>query len=397
MTERIYYTEPTKTTFEALVVAVESSGSQSIVELDKTAFYPSSGGQPNDTGVLGGARVVDVRELDAGRIGHVITGVVEESQVVTGMVDWPRRFDHMQQHSGQHVLSAVFDQRHSARTVGFHLGQEVSTIDLDRHLPVEAVAEAELDANEAVWRNHPVSIRFATGSEVAALPLRKEPVRSGDLRLIEIDSVDLSACGGTHVDRTGTIGLIAIRGTERFRNGLRVSFLCGGRVLKEFRARGVTLAASAQLFSGNESDIPDQISTLQHTIKGLQRAHRTSEERLSVYEAAALAANAEEMSAWSSIVSAVEVSEAGALRMLVNALIAEPHRVAVLFSSALPAMVVVARSADVDLDARTILSQLTERFGGSGGGKSNLAQGGGLTGVSSELLDAARAILSEHR
>tara|TARA_B100000678_G_C17854004_1_gene360343 strand:- start:11 stop:532 length:522 start_codon:yes stop_codon:yes gene_type:complete len=173
--------------------------------------------------------------------------------------------------------------------------------------------------------------------------------------------------------------------------------LCGGRVLKEFRARGVTLAASAQLFSGNESDIPDQIATLQHTMKGLQRAHRTAEERLSVYEAAALAANAEEMSAWSSIVAVVEVSEAGALRMLVNALIAEPHRVAVLFSSALPAMVVVARSADVDLDARTMLSQLTERFGGSGGGKSNLAQGGGLTGVSSELLDAARAILSEHR
>ena len=396
MTERIYYTEPTKTTFEALVVAVESSGSQSVVELDKTAFYPSSGGQPHDTGVLGGARVVDVRELDAGRIGHVITGVLEESQVVTGIVDWPRRFDHMQQHSGQHVLSSVFDQRHSARTVGFHLGQEVSTIDLDRHLPIEAVAEAELNANETVWRNHPVSIRFATGSEVASLPLRKEPVRSGDLRLIEIDGVDLSACGGTHVDCTGTIGLIVITATERFRNGLRVSFLCGGRTLKEFRARGVMLTASAQLFSGNESDIPDQITTLQHTVKSLQRAHRAAEARLSVYEAAVLAANAEEMAAWSSIVAAVEVSEAGTLRMLVNALIAEPHRVVVLFSSALPALVIVARSADLDLDARSILSRLTDRFGGRGGGKSDLAQGGGLTGVSSELLAAARAILSEH-
>tara|TARA_B100000586_G_scaffold265288_1_gene236781 strand:- start:1855 stop:2334 length:480 start_codon:yes stop_codon:yes gene_type:complete len=159
----------------------------------------------------------------------------------------------------------------------------------------------------------------------------------------------------------------------------------------------VTLAASAQLFSGNESDIPDQIATLQHTMKGLQQAHRTAGARLSVYEAAALAANAEEMPAWSSIVAAVEVSEAGALRMLVNALIAEPHRVAVLFSSVLPALVVVARSADVDLDARTILSQLIERFGGRGGGTSDLAQGGGLTGVPSELLDAARTILSEHR
>ena len=134
MTERIYYTDSIRTDFEALVVGVEPSGSRTIVELDRTAFYPTSGGQPHDTGTLGGARVVDVRELDAVRIGHVIDGRLSMHQVVTGAVDWPRRFDHMQQHSGQHVLSAAFERRHDARTVGFHLGQVSSTIDLDLSL-----------------------------------------------------------------------------------------------------------------------------------------------------------------------------------------------------------------------------------------------------------------------
>ena len=395
MTERIYYTDSIRTDFEALVVGVEPSGSRTIVELDRTAFYPTSGGQPHDTGTLGGARVVDVRELDAVRIGHVIDGRLSMHQVVTGAVDWPRRFDHMQQHSGQHVLSAAFERRHDARTVGFHLGQVSSTIDLDRDLPVEVVAQVELDANELVWRNRLVRTRFATAEEAAALPLRKEPLRPGTLRLIEIDEVDLSACGGTHVDRTGTIGLIAVTATERFKGGLRVSFLCGRRVLEGFRVRKVTLAASARLLSVGESDLPDQIARLQGDAKDWQRARRLAQARLRVYEATALAANAETMGSWSSIVAAVEVLEPGALKMLVATLIAEPGRVAVLFSSETPALVVVARSADVGLDARTVLGRLTERFGGRGGGKSDLAQGGGLTGASAELQDAARTILEE--
>lgn len=394
MTERLYYTAPARTEFEARVVAVEAGPSGAIVELDRTAFYPTSGGQPHDTGTLGGVRVVDVQELDATRVGHVVEGMLAVGQEVGGAIDWPRRFDHMQQHSGQHLLSAAFDRCHGARTVGFHLGQAESTVDLDRDLSAAAVADAEGEANETVWRNHPVAIRFATADEVASLPLRKAPVRSGALRLIEIPGVDLSACGGTHVDRTGTIGLIAVTATERFKGGLRVSFVCGGRALDGFRSRRATLAASAQMFSVGESELPDQIARHQRDAKAKLRELRAAHGRLNDHEARALAAGAETLGGRASIVASVATSDASVLKRLATTLIATPGRHVVLFSSETPALVVAGRSADLTFDARDVLRGLTERFGGRGGGQPDLAQGGGLDADPADLRKAARRLLA---
>jgi alanyl-tRNA synthetase len=394
MTERLYYTEPARTEFEARVVAVEDGPSGTVVELNRTAFYPTSGGQPHDTGVLGGVRVVDVRELDATRVGHVVDGMLAVGQEVGGAIDWPRRFDHMQQHSGQHVLSAAFERCHAAGTIGFHLGQAESTIDLDRDLSAAAVAGAEGEANETVWRNHPIAIKFATADEVASLALRKAPARSGTLRLIEIPNVDLSACGGTHVDRTGTIGLIGVTATERFKGGLRVSFVCGGRALVGFRVRRATLTASAQLFSVGESELPDQIARLQRDAKAKQRELRAAHDRLSEHEAGALAAEAEMLGGRASIITSVATSDASVLKRLATTLIAEPGRQVVLFSSGRPVLVVAGRSADLTLDAREVLRGLTERFGGRGGGQPDLAQGGGLDADPGDLRETARRLLA---
>ncbi len=395
MTERLYYTEPARTQFDGRVVAVARDGPRSLVELDRTAFYPTSGGQPYDTGTLGGLRVVDVREIDDSRVTHVVEGTLEVGQVVSGAIDWGRRFDHMQQHSGQHTLSAAFDRCHGARTVGFHLGQTVSTIDLDRALPADAVAEAEAEANQIVWDDRPVAVTFVTAAAAASLPLRQPPVKGGILRLIGIDGVDLSACGGTHVARTGVIGMIVVSATERCKGGLRVSFRCGRRALDGFRSQRALLRDSARLFSGAASELPIQIAKLQADVKGQRRARHELEAKLSELEAAALVTGARAIGPWTAVVAAVPATDAGALKQIVGAIVGEPGRLAVLVSSQPPRFVVVARSSDVALDARVVLGRLTDRFGGRGGGQPELVRAGGLGGAEADVVAEAWRILAE--
>ncbi len=243
MTHRIYYTDALQTTFEATVLSSSPLGagasSQSKVTLDTTAFYPTSGGQPFDMGSLGGRAVLDVVDGEDGVITHVGDGPLEPGQAVAGVIDWPRRFDHMQQHTGQHVLSAAFERTCAARTESFHLGTTTCTIDLAREVTPAEIAGAEDLASQVVFEDRPVQVRFASETEAAAMPLRKEPARGGTLRLVDVKDFDLSACGGTHVSHTGQIGLIAVTGWERFKGGTRVAFVCGQRALishRRFRA-----------------------------------------------------------------------------------------------------------------------------------------------------------------
>ncbi|MEO7134181.1 MAG: alanyl-tRNA editing protein, partial [Vicinamibacterales bacterium] len=262
MTQRIYYTEPYRRSFDATVVAVDKSAAHSEVILDQTAFYPTSGGQPHDSGTLSGAAVTDVIDREDGSIAHIVSGTLRPGEVVSGEIDWARRFDHMQQHTGQHVLSAAFDRLFGVRTESFHMGPfhpttqtprggglgPSSTIDLAREVTAAEIAQAEDDANRIVWDDVPVALRFATAEEAAAMPLRKESGRTGSLRLIDVTGYDLSACGGTHVERTGGIGVIAICSVEKFKGGSRVEFLCGGRALQRFRVwRGALSAMQKHL------------------------------------------------------------------------------------------------------------------------------------------------------
>ena len=196
------------------------------VVLDRTAFYPTSGGQPFDTGTIGEANVLDVFEQEDGTIGHLVDRELETNSRVRGHVDWSRRFDHMQQHTGQHLLSAAFEREAGAKTVSFHLGTSASTIDLDKELPADQIARVEDAVNSVLWEDREVCVKFVTANEAAKLPLRKEPAREGELRIIEIKDYDLSACGGTHVRRTGgdrrhcDLRLRAIQG--RTARGVRV-------------------------------------------------------------------------------------------------------------------------------------------------------------------------------
>jgi len=422
MTDRLYYNDPYLQAFDATIERVEHRGERLVVTLDRTVFYPSSGGQPFDTGVLGPLRVVDVIDEDDGSITHVVepgtpnvelrtpnleprtpnpeprtnlergTLNLEPGMTVRGAIDWPRRFDHMQQHSGQHVLSAAFDRLFGVRTVSFHLGAAVSTIDLARDVSPADIAAAEGQANRIVWEDRPVAIRFATAEEAARLPLRKEPVRGGTLRLIDVEGFDLSACGGTHVARTGGIGIIAIASWERFKGGLRIEFLCGGRALGAFRSLRDAVSGSVRLLSVLPAELPASIERLQADAKDQKRSLAALQGELARYRAEELAASAEPTAAGKLVARAVD-ADANGQKALATAIAARPGYVVVLVSSSTPALAVVARSPDISLSAQQLLASLMAQFGGRGGGKPEFAQGGGLAASPDAILKAARAAI----
>ena len=396
MTDRLYYADPYSAEFDATIVGVDRQGGRALVRLDRTFFYPTSGGQPFDTGALGGYRVVDVVEDAEGDVVHVVgeaPALLQPGAHVHGAIDWQRRFDHMQQHTGQHVLSAAFDRLFQVRTVSFHLGVDSSTIDLAREMTSRELTAAEDEANRVVWSNRPVSVRFVSAEEAASLPLRKEPVRGGRLRLIDVEGFDLSACGGTHVARTGEIGVIAVASWERFKGGQRLEFQCGRRALGRLRLLRDATDASAKLLSVTGAELPGAIEHLQTASQEQRRALSVLHADLARYRAAELADAAESTPRGRLAMAAID-ADAGTLKAMATAIVSRDGFIAVLASTARPALVVVARSADVGVASQDVLARLTAKFGGRGGGKPDLAQGGGLDAPANVILAEARVALS---
>jgi alanyl-tRNA synthetase len=393
VTERIYYTEPACRAFDAVVTAVvEHEGAAALV-LDRTAFYPTSGGQPFDTGSLGTTKVLNT--IDEGdRVVHVVSAPLSVGDAVHGEIDWTRRFDHMQQHTGQHVLSAAFDRLLDTRTMSFHMGVESSTIDLAREVSLAEVERAVDEANRVVWEDRPVTIRFVSPDEAASLPLRKEPVREGLLRLIEISGFDLSACGGTHVARTGEIGLIAAIGAERFRSGTRVTFVCGGRALRALRGYRDAVAGSVRSLSVLPHELPAAVERMQAEGRQTRKAIGRLQSELAGHEAARLVAASPVVEGVHRAAHVIDGWDAAGLKAIASAMTAQGLAAAALIGTSAPIAVVVARSAGVAVDANAVLQQLLKRFGGRGGGKPELAQGAGLTGDPQEIVRAARDLLN---
>jgi alanyl-tRNA synthetase len=393
MTERIYYTEPAHRSFDAVVTdVVEHEGAPALV-LDRTAFYPTSGGQPFDTGRLGPTEVVNT--IDEGeRVLHVVRAPLSVGEAVHGEIDWPRRFDHMQQHTGQHVLSAAFDRVLDNRTMSFHMGGESSTIDLAREVSPGDIERCVDQANTVVWDDRPVTIRFASPEEAARLPLRKETVREGPLRLIEVADFDLSACGGTHVARTGEIGLIAVTGAEKFRGGTRLTFVCGGRALQALRGYRDAVAGSVRSLSVLPHELPAAVERIQAEGKQARKTVARLQSELAVHEAARLIAAAPLADGVRRAAHVLDGWDAAGLKAVASSMTAQAGVAAVLIGTSAPIAIVVARSSDVALDANAVLQQLLKRFGGRGGGKPELAQGAGLAGDAQVIAAVARELLA---
>ena len=401
MTERIYYTDPQCRAFEAIVTRAFLHDGRPAVILDRTAFYPTSGGQPFDTGrlIVNGApspvAVIDTIDLDDD-IVHVLEAMLPERAAVRGEIDWARRVDHMQQHTGQHVLSAAFDRLLGNPTLSFHMGAASATIDLAREATAAAIEQAVDEANRIVWEDRPVAIRFVSREQAAALPLRKQPEREGTLRLIDIAGSDLSACGGTHVPRTGMVGVIVVLGDERFRGGTRVTFACGGRAVDAWRSYRDAVAGSVRTLSVLPQELPGAVERAQADLKNLRKTVGRLQLSLASQEASRMLRDASDAGGTRVIVEALDGWDAQGLKAIASALVEHGRVAAALFSGS-PALAVIARSPDAPGDARVVLRGLIQQFGGRGGGKADMAQGGGLTGTTADVLDAARERLSAAR
>ncbi len=392
MTERLYYTEPARRSFDAVVTAaIEHEGAPAVV-LDRTVFYPTSGGQPFDTGRIGTTDVVNTID-DGEDVLHLVKQPLSVGEAVHGEIDWVRRFDHMQQHTGQHVLSAAFDRVLDNRTMSFHMGGESATIDLAREVSPGEVERCVDEANRVVWEDRPVTIRFATPEEAARLPLRKEPVREGALRLIDVTDFDLSACGGTHVARTGEIGLIAVTAAEKFRGGTRLTFVCGGRALRALRGYRDAVAGSVRALSVLPHELPAAVERIQSESKQARKTISRLQSDLAVHEAARLVAASPAVDGIRRAAHVVDGWDANGIKAIAFAMTAQAGVAVALVGTVAPIAFVVARSSDIALDANAVLQQLLKRFGGRGGGKAELAQGAGLTGDPQEIVAAARELL----
>jgi alanyl-tRNA synthetase len=379
-TERKYFQDSSFLEFSATVVEVKPSEHGDCVVLDQTAFYPTGGGQPNDTGTLGEARVVDVFEDEANIIYHVVkSGSLEHGQSVSGVVDRGRRLDHLQQHSGQHLLSQAFVQTCGAETRSFHLGSQTSTIDIELQAPTDELMRGAEDlANAIVFEDRPMRVHMVDEAEAALLPLRKESAVQGNIRVIEIENFDWSPCGGTHAARTGQIGLIAIRSHERFRKMTRVEFVCGGRALAEYRLAKDTAFAVARLFSADREKSPELVAAAIQENKGLKKRVRDLLELATSAEAADMLASAPTLQRFKIVQAIFVARDLEEVRMLASKIVQREPSVALLATrDAGGARLVFARSASLTQNMNELLSEACDTLGGRGGGKPELAQGGG--------------------
>ena len=387
MTERLYYRDCYLQEFRAHVLETGDDGRR--VYLDRTAFYPTSGGQPFDIGKLGGANVIEVID-EEDRVAHILDAPVATGEI-TAQIDWSRRFDHMQQHTGQHLLSAVLEELFKIPTVSFHLGAEVCTIDVAApSVTAVQIDQAEVRCAEIVGEARPLAITFEDAA--SDLGLRKESQRTGTLRVVAIQGIDRSACGGTHVRTTAEIGPMLIRKTEKIRGNTRLEFVCGLRALHQARADFRTLQELSRQLSAPVSETPVLVSAQIERIKALEKTNQRLASEVAQREGreqwAAAAPDAQ------GVRRAVEQVTQGAIddaiRTRAQAFVAQ-GRAVFLAVSKNPPSVLLAASADSGIHAGERVKSAVAAAGGRGGGNQALAQGSlpataDLDAITSSLL-----------
>jgi alanyl-tRNA synthetase len=391
MTERLYYSDSYLRTFEAQVIDRAEVNGRPAVILDRSAFYPEGGGQPSDRGTLNQVNVLDVitREADEAVL-HVLAAEVDDR--VTGVVDGARRFDLMQQHTGQHILSQAFVQAANAETVSFHLNPDplagALTIDLNTaQLSPAQIDRAEELANTIVFENRPVAARIVTDSELQALPLRKPPRVDALIRIVQIEGFDWSACGGTHVARTGEVGLIKIVKIERRGAETRVEFRCGRRALHDYRRKNQLIMQLASDLTVGFWEVDQAIGRLRGDAKALRKQLSEADARLQQVEARELLESLEPCGDFGLIARTWPNRDMAYLKRVASLLVARPRTVAVLGSTGAALALVFARSQDLSIDLATLLKAAAAQLGGKGGGSPDFAQAGGPA-VNEEQLKA---------
>ncbi len=385
MTDRLYYADSYLRAFTAYVIErLEVDGRPAVI-LDRTAFYPAGGGQPSDRGRLGQAHVVEViaRDDEARSVLHVLSGPAQDDDALgRGAIDWPRRFDLMQQHTGQHILSQAFVRILDAETVAFHLSDDPNdgtvTIDLNRIglKPGDLDAVEDL-ANQIVHENRPVTARFVGEAELASILLRKPPVVDRPIRIVEIADFDRSACGGTHVARTGEVGQIKIVKLDRRGAETRIEFRCGRRALIDYRRKNELINRVAADLSIGYGELDQAAARLAADNKGLHKRLEDAQERLLEFEARELLADLRARDAYAVALHVWRDRDMATLRQLAKQVIARPGTLALFGSSGEKPALVFARSSDLAFDMSALVRGAAARIDGKGGGSPDFAQAGG--------------------
>lgn len=403
MTQKLYYDDAYQQECQARVLERVTVGDGLGLILDRTCFYPTSGGQPHDQGTLNGVPVSDVFEReDDGAVVHVVDGEVEglgldEGETVHGQIDWERRFDHMQQHTGQHILSQAFLQLLDAETVGFHLGAEVSTIDVDK-APLEATQLDKVEelTNTVVFADRPVRTYFVDQDCIEDLALRKQPIVTGPIRIVEVEGFDFSPCGGTHVKAAGEVGSIVITKSERRGSETRVEFLCGGRALADHRRQRHIVSELANQFSVGDRELVEAVNRLVEEAKRHRKELHALKDQLLDYEAARLWAEAEERGSLRIVRAVLAEGDGETLKGLAQRLAKKEDCVALLGLKGDRVLLSFARSADLPYDMSVLLKGACQIIGGGGGGRPDMAQGGGPAADKlEEALEFALGALKE--
>lgn len=385
MTQKLYHDDAYQQEFQAQVLERVTVGNRLGLILDQTCFYPTSGGQPHDQGTLNGLPISDVFEReDDGAVVHVVRDEVkgpvpDKGATVHGRIDWERRFDHMQQHTGQHILSQAFLRLLGAETVGFHLGAGASTIDVDK-APLESAQLDQVEelANTIVFADLPVRTYLLDRERMESLALRKQPVVTGPIRIVEVKGFDVSPCGGTHVKATGEVGPIAITKSERRGSETRLEFLCGKRALADYRRQRRIVSELANQFSVGDWELAEAVNRLAEEAKRSHKELSMVQDRLLDCEAARLWAEAEERSGLRLVRAVLTEGDGGTLKGLAQRLAKREACIALLgLKKSDGALLAFARSADLPYDIGPLLKRACQIIGGSGGGRPDMAQGGG--------------------
>lgn len=381
-TKRLYFEDPYRTDFEAKVVARSVHAQKPALILDQTCFYPESGGQPSDRGTLNEVEVIHVIEKD-NRILHLLKEDVSSGKIL-GKIDWPRRFDHMQQHAGQHILSQSFFELQGAETLSFHLGETLSSIEIDlRKISENEMEEVEKRTNGIVFQDREIKTYYIRDDEVEGIPLRRPPKKKGLIRVVEIADFDYSACGGTHPKRTGEIGLIKILKWERIRNNIRFEFVCGKRALEDYAWKISHLCQLSNLFTVHEKEVFSSVERLLSDLKTQKKKNKKMQQNLIQYEAQDIVHKAGK-----GIIKDIFTGRSrDEVRFLALNIIRKGDFV-VLFGlkSEDRVQLILARSENIDIDLREVVQELCSLIKGKGGGSPSLVE---VTGERKENLKVA--------
>jgi alanyl-tRNA synthetase len=398
MSNRLYYADSYTRDFEAHIVEHLTLNGHPAIILKDTYFYPTSGGQPHDTGSIGTAQIIDVITRDKdGAVIHILDQTIE-GNTAEAHIHWERRFDHMQHHTGQHILSQAFIQIANASTIGFHLSENSVTIDLDvPPLATETVNNVEDLANQIIYENRAVTAQIINKDDAGSVRIRKLPdhLLTDGLRVVEIADFDMTACGGTHVRQSGEIGIIKILKVEKRGEKSRVEFRCGGRALQDFREKNSLINRLTAELTVSMDEIPDTFSRTQEQVKTLQRDLKAATSQLISFEATQLLENAAQQGEMRVITSVFPGRDMNDLKLLASKLTAEKQVVALLGSTGERANIVFSRSADLIHDMNALLKSTLETLGGRGGGQPTLAQGSAPadeTALMAALAEAAAHI-----